>query len=248
MGDEETGRTETDREQRLRVDRELSRQDGKRLRPLKLTGVAVFVLSLAMLTGLALAVTGKGGSETTQARPVTTGDRHAPVTLTVYEDFRCRGCRDLQGRLGSTVEDLRRSGRIKVDYHLVTHVDDTRGGDGSHRAAEAALCALDEHEFAPYRKKLYDRQPPERKDAFASREHLLRVATEVEGLVVQEFEECVHQGLQSGRVDRMNAAFADSGKPAPPLVLLNGERLGTDGPDGGLSPERLRKSVAEAGT
>lgn len=239
MGDDGTDREE------LRVDRELTRQDNRRLRALKLTGLAVFVVGIGTLVGLATAVTGKGGSESTQARPVTTGQERARTTLTVYEDFRCGGCRRFEERFGRTVEELQRSGKLRTEHHLVTHVDDTRGGHGSLRAAEAALCALDEHKFAPYRKVLYDNQPPQRKDSFASREHLLRLAVKVQGLTVREFEKCVRHGLQTGRVDRMNAAYADSGKPAPPLVLLDGKRLDVDGGDGQLTPRQLRKSVEE---
>jgi hypothetical protein len=231
----------TDREQ-LRVDRELSRQDDRRLRVLKLTGVAVFVVGIATLAGIAVGVTGKGGSESTQERPVVTGPRHAPATLTVYEDFRCRGCRDFEERFGGTVEDLQRSGDLKTEHHLVARTDDTRGGHGSERAAEAALCALDEHKFTPYRRVLYEEQPPERKDTFASREHLLRLAAKVPGLSTREFERCVRHGLQAGRADRMNAAYADSRRAAPPLVLLDGERL--DVGHGGLTPRELRESVA----
>lgn len=236
------GEEGTDREQ-LRVERELNRQDNKRLRSLKLTGVAVFVVGIALLVGLALVVTGKGGSETTQARPVSTGSRGAPATLTVYEDFRCRGCHRFEDRFGRTIEDLQRSGRLKVDRHLIAYVDDNKGGHGSHRAAEAALCALDEHKFAKYRTVLYENQPPEDKDAFGSRERLLRLATRVDGLAVREFEKCVRSGLQSGRVDRMHAAFVDSGEhSSPPVVLLNGKKLDI-GPRGTLTPQKLRNTV-----
>nr|WP_240969008.1 thioredoxin domain-containing protein [Streptomyces sp. HNM0575] len=196
------------------------------------------------MAGIATAVTGEGGSETTQERSVTTGPEHARATLTVYEDFRCPGCRRFEERFGRTVEELQRSGKLRTEHHLVAHVDDTRGGHGSHRAAEAALCALDEHEFAAYRKVLYGDQPPEREDSFASREHLLRLAAKVQGLTVREFETCVRHGLQSGRADRMNTAYAHSGRPGPPVVLLDGKRLAVSGRDG-LTPRQLRNSVEE---
>ncbi|WP_314176593.1 DsbA family protein [Streptomyces winkii] len=240
------GEEERDRE-RLRVERELGRQDNRRLRALKLTGVAVFAVGIASLAALAVAVTGKGGSEATQARPVTTGSPGAPATLTVYEDFRCPDCRRFDARFGTTIDDLRESGRLDVDRHLVTHVDDTRGGRGSHFAAEAALCALDEHKFAQYRRVLYENQPPEREDRFGSGARLLRLAAHVDGLSDREFEKCVRHGLQSGRVDRMNAAFEDAhGHRRLPLVLLNGKELHA-GPGGTLTPEKLRRAVEQGG-
>lgn len=227
---------------RLRVDRELNRQDNKRLRSLKLTGGAIFVVGVAALVALAVTVSGKGGSESTQARPVSLGSPGAHRTLTVYEDFRCRGCRQFDARFGKTITALRESGKLRVNRHLVTRVDDSRGGRGSHHAAEAALCALDEHKFSSYRQVLYAHQPPESKDGFGSREHLLRLATKVEGLSTREFEKCVRHGLQAGRVERMEAAYVDSRRPSPPVVLLDGKKLDA-GAGGTLTPRTLRNAV-----
>lgn len=228
--------------ERLRVERERERQSAKRLRTLKMAGAVILVLGVAALVAVAVISTGKGGSQSTQARPVNTGAADAPVTMTVYEDFRCPGCRQFEARFRETVDELRDEGKLRVEYHLVTMIDDNLGGTGSQYAAEAALCAHDAGEFVPYHDVLYKNQPPEQKDAFGDREHLLKLARQVEGLSSMQFEKCVKEGLKAGRVDRSNAAFMEAGFGQTPTVIVDGERA-FDDPADPLTPQKLRNLV-----
>ncbi|MCF6521569.1 thioredoxin domain-containing protein [Streptomyces sp. JJ36] len=228
--------------ERLRVERERDRQRAKRLRALKVTGGAVLVLGVAALVGVAVAVTGKGGSESTDAQPVSTGASDAPVTMTVYEDFRCPACAQFEKQFRGTVNELRDAGKLRVDYHLVTIIDGNLGGQGSARAAGAAMCAHDENAFVPYHDVLYANQPPEQNDAFASKDRLLKLAREVPGLRTVQFEKCVRDELKRGRVERTNAAFLDSGYNATPTVLIDGKNVYGDQNDP-FTPQELRKLV-----
>ncbi len=228
--------------ERLRVERERERQSAKRLRTLKMAGVVILVLGVGALIAVGVAVTGKGGSESTQARPVNTGSADAPVTMTVYEDFRCPGCRSFEAQFRETINELRDAGKLRVEYHLVTLIDGNLGGHGSQYAAEAAMCAHDAGKFVQYHDVLYKNQPPEQKDAFGNKEHLLQLARRVEGLSTMQFEKCVKDGLKSGRVERSQAAFMEAGFNQTPTVLIDGERV-FDDPTDPLTPEKLRKLV-----
>ncbi|EST34009.1 hypothetical protein N566_19010 [Streptomycetaceae bacterium MP113-05] len=230
--------------ERLRVERERERRSAKRLRTLKMAGLVVLVLAVAALVAVAVSVTGKGGSESTQARPVSTGSSGAPVTMTVYEDFRCPGCEAFESQYRKTVNDLRDAGSLRVEYHLVTLIDGNLRGHGSQYAAEAAMCADDAGKFVEYHDVLYRNQPPEQKDAFGAKEYLLRLARRVEGLSTTAFEQCVQEGHKTGRVKRTNDAFLDEGFNQTPTVLIDGEPAGAD-PSNPMTPQKLRKLVRE---
>ncbi|WP_210732877.1 thioredoxin domain-containing protein [Streptomyces sp. RKND-216] len=228
--------------ERLRVERERERQSAKRLRTLKMAGLVVLVLAVAALVAVAVSVTGKGDNASGEARPVTTGPVGAPVTMTVYEDFRCPGCEAFESQYRETINDLRDAGKLRVEYHLVTLIDDNLGGQGSQYAAEAAMCANDAGRFVPYHDLLYTNQPPEQKDAFGDRKYLLRLARQVEGLSTAEFETCVRDGHNADRVARTNNAFLDAGINQTPTVLIDGKPAGAD-PADPLTPQKLRQIV-----
>lgn len=231
--------------ERLRVEREQERQSAKRLRTLKMAGVTIFVLGVATLVGISTVVLGKGGSETTDTKPVVDGPDSAPATLTVYEDFRCPACGQFESQFRDTINSLRKEGKLRTEYHLVTLIDDNGAGHGSANAANAALCAEDEHKFAAYHDVLYKNQPPEEEDKFRDTDHLLRLAKKVPGLSQSvPFEECVEKGKSSGRVERSNQAFKHSDHQQTPTVLLDGEDVyGKGGTP--LTPKRLRQMVED---
>jgi protein-disulfide isomerase len=231
--------------ERMRVERERERQSAKRMRTLKMAGVVILVLAVAALVAVAVSVTGEGDSESTQARPVNTGSAEAPVTMTVYEDFRCPACKVFEERFRETVNELRDAGKLRVEYHLVTIIDGNMRGHGSQYAAEAAMCAHDAGRFVEYHDMLYKNQPPEQKDAFGDKEHLLQLARRVEGLSTMEFEKCVKDDHKAGRVERSNAAFLEAGFTGTPTVIVDGERA-FDDPADPLTPEKLRKKVEAA--
>lgn len=243
MTDDERPGTGSARE-RLHAERERERRSAKRLRTLKMGGLVVSVLGVAALVAVAVSVTGKGDAASARVRPVGTGSAEAPVTMSVYEDFRCPGCQAFEAQFRKTINELRDAGTLRVDYHLVTIIDGNLGGHGSQYAAEAAMCADDAGRFVEYHDLLYTSQPPEQKDAFGDKEHLLQLARRVEGLSSTQFEKCVQDGRQAGRVERSNAAFLDAGYHQTPTVIIDGERAFAD-PADPLTPEKLRKLVAK---
>ncbi|MFR9675143.1 DsbA family protein [Streptomyces sp. TR06-5] len=229
--------------ERLRAEREREQRSVRRLRTLKMAGAVVLVLGVAAL--IAVGVSAAGGEEdaSARARPVGTGSAAAPVTMTVYEDFRCPGCKAFEDGFRETVNELREAGDLRVEYHLVTLIDGNLAGEGSRRAAEAALCAADAGKFVEYHDLLYRNQPPEQKDAFADRGYLLRLAGRVDGLSTDAFETCVRDGVKGERVERSQQAFLETGYNQTPTVLVDGERA-FDDPADPLTPDKLRQLVA----
>lgn len=220
----------------------------------------VGVLALAAVIGVVAANTGKSkkGSSTASAVvaphgatgknslviPVGAGD--APSTLTVWEDFRCPACQQFETGFRSTVHELEKSGRIRVEYHIATLIDSNMGGSGSLRAANAAACAQTAGKFPEYHDVLYENQPEETNDGFADNSRLIALAGRVPGLKSAAFTSCVNDGEHDGWVKKSNEAFQQGKFSGTPTVQLNGEAIYPKKGDEQISPANLKKWVAEA--
>lgn len=202
-------------------------------------GAALAVLAIAAAAGLiAGGQDGDDSADGATAQPVTVGEKRAPATLTVYEDFRCPACGQFESTFRDTVHELTDAGKLRVEYHLVSIIDGNMGGSGSHQAANAAACARDAGRFTEYHDVLYAHQPAETDDAFADTDHLLDLAGKVKGLDSETFRTCVTSDEHSGWVERSNSDFLDSEHNATPTVLLNGEDVYDS-----LTPQWLRERV-----
>ncbi|MGD9481847.1 thioredoxin domain-containing protein [Streptomyces sp. TRM70308] len=230
--------------ERLREQREREQAAEKRRRGVKASLVVVAVLAVVGVVGYAAAGgSSSGGGQA--AAPISEGKGQAPVTLTIYEDFRCPGCAAFETQFKDTVHELVDDGRVRTEYHLVSIIDGNMGGNGSKFAANAAHCAKDAGLFTPYHDLLYAQQPPEQEDTFADKDHLIELAGQVPGLDSPEFRSCVQNGTHDEKVAATNDAFTSSEYNATPTVLLDGENIYAD-PNNPLTPQSLRAKVAEA--
>jgi protein-disulfide isomerase len=248
--------------ERLREQREQEQQRTRRTRRLVAAGATVGVLALAGVTGALISHStshgsGNGASGAPGTVPlgatgkddlvIPVGAADAPVTLTVYEDFRCPACDNFENTYRSALHGLEDSGRLRVDYHLVRIIDGNLGGTGSLDGANAAGCAQDQGLFREFHDALYEHQPEETDDAFAAPKRLLALASRVDGLKDNTvFATCVRSGRYDDWVKRSNAAFGSSGFNATPTVLLGGKNVYSDASDP-LTPAKLIAKVKAAG-
>ncbi|MFG3493602.1 DsbA family protein [Streptomyces sp. NPDC047928] len=244
--------------ERLQMEREREKARDKRRRLLIVSAAVVGVLGLAAVVGIIAANTGgdSGGGSGPVAAPtgatgedrlaIQVGKPDAPSTLTVWEDFRCPACAQFENAFRDVIHELEDAGQIKTEYHLATIIDGNMGGSGSLNAANAAACAQDAGKFAPYHDVLYQNQPPEPDDAFAKNAKLFELAGKVEGLDTPEFRACVEDGTHDSWVNKSNEAFRNGGFRGTPTVLLNGESIFPTKGNEQISPENLKKWVAEA--
>ncbi|WNE95986.1 thioredoxin domain-containing protein [Streptomyces luomodiensis] len=260
--------------ERLREQRERERARAKRKRTLGVLGAVVAVFAVAAGVGVFASRTeddsGKSGSAVVPPRgavgkgrlvipsgkkgePGEPGEsskgsgKGAPATLTVFEDFRCPGCKQFEDVFRKTVHELQDDGRLRVEYHLVTIIDGNLGGTGSLRAANAAACAQDRDPdtFRAYHDVLYRHQPEETRDAYAHNSRLIKLAGTVPGLVTPAFRKCVEDGRHDTWVRKSNDVFTHSGYASTPTVLLDGKSVYGD-PDKPLSPKKLKRMVLAA--
>lgn len=254
MSEKNPERKSTARE-RLAAQRAKQKAADKRRRGLIVGTTVVGVLGLAAVAGVVAANAGKddGGASGPAAAPsgtgggdglaIPVGKDDAPSTLTVWEDFRCPACRAFETAYSPTIHELTESGKLKVEYHLVTLIDGNMGGSGSRRAANAAACAQDAGRFPEYHDVLYRNQPPETEDAFARNGRLVELAGKVDGLDTETFRRCVRSGAHEGWVAKSNEAFQKGDFAGTPTVLLGATNVSADRT---MTPAKLKQLVEAA--
>ena len=166
------------------------------------------------------------------------GADEAPVTVTVYEDFRCPFCGRFENNFGPLLADYAESGKIKVDYHIASFLDAKLGGTGSVKAANAARCSVDAGRFAAYHSVLFRNQGDESHDGYTTAQ-LLELARQVPGLRGEAFDTCVSTDANATWVADVETAFEKSGVSSTPTIAIDGNVV----PSGNSilsSPDNLR--------
>ncbi|MFE3205064.1 DsbA family protein [Embleya sp. NPDC059237] len=167
------------------------------------------------------------------------GGDAAPVTVTVYEDFRCPFCKRFEANFGPLLADYIQAGKIKVDYHIASFLDGKLGGTGSVKAANAARCSVDTGRFAAYHAVLFKNQPDESEDGYTTG-RLLDLAGQVQGLRGETFDACVNTDANAAWVSASESTFELSGVSATPAIAVDGKILDS-GNSAMRSPDNLRE-------
>ncbi|MFC8421031.1 thioredoxin domain-containing protein [Streptomyces sp. NPDC057236] len=242
--------------ERMADEREKQKKAEKRRRGLIVGASVLCVLGLAAVIGVIAANSG-GDDESEASGPVVApsgalgkdglaipvGKESAKATLTVWEDFRCPACKVFEQNYSPTIHELTESGLLKVEYHLVTLIDNGLGGTGSRDAANAAACAQDAGKFAAYHDVLFENQPPESDDAFADDGKLIELAGKVDGLDTPAFRACVEDGTHNSWVAKSHEAFRKGGFSGTPTVMYEGRNINQDR---SMTPEKFKQMVEEA--
>lgn len=112
-------------------------------------------------------------------------------TLDLYEDFQCPACKSFEDRLGSTVEDLARAGKLTLVYHVKNFLDDNLRNDWSTKAGNAAFCAADAGKFQAFHDQVYANQPAEEGAGFTDDQLKgFAQASGVTGNALQTWSDC----------------------------------------------------------
>ncbi|WP_338898820.1 thioredoxin domain-containing protein [Streptomyces sp. TG1A-60] len=239
--------------ERLAEERAKQKAAEKRRRVLIVGASVLGVLGLAAVIGVVAANAGKddaaatagpvvapSGANGEDSLAIPVGDADARSTLSVWEDFRCPACKSFEDAYRSTIHELTEAGKLKVEYHLVTLIDGNMGGSGSRKAANAAACAQNEGRFPEYHDVLFENQPAETSDDFASNRKLLDLAGKVDGLDSSAFRSCVEDGRHNSWVAKSNDAFRKGGLSGTPSVFLNGTNIYADQ---SMTPAKLKQMV-----
>ncbi|WP_055588423.1 thioredoxin domain-containing protein [Streptacidiphilus griseoplanus] len=118
------------------------------------------------------------------------GSARAPVTLTLYEDYRDPGSRRFEQAQGRMLADLAADGTVWIRRITGSAPQARQSGEDAHRAANAARAALAAGRFPVFNALLYQEQPPGRRGGFTVR-RLLDIASQVPGLRSPAFDRAV---------------------------------------------------------
>ncbi|MFI0013671.1 DsbA family protein [Streptomyces sp. JUS-F4] len=243
--------------ERLRAERERAAARSRRRRRAAISaGVAAAIISAVGLTVVVQSsraadnrpVVPPAGAVGADKLVISVGQADAPATLTLYEDPRCPGCAQVERLLHTTINRLQDEGKLRVDYHVLSFVDNIVSGTGSKHAANALAAAQNAGRFREYHDALFAAQPKsETDDAFGDKQVLLDLAAKVKGLDTDRFAAAVKDGTHDTWVNKVQEEFDKQTEiQGTPAVFFKGKDLIRD-TEHPLTPERLAKLVeAEA--
>jgi protein-disulfide isomerase len=141
----------------------------------------------------------------------------AAKTIDLWEDPQCPVCNSFEGANGAYIEDLVRSKKANVVYHVLSFL-----GNESVNAANAAYCAADEGHYLDFHKAMYLVQPALENSGFYTTQNLVKIGGYVD-LTSQKFVDCV---TKASKLDLVKAAYDSMTKykvQGTPTVFLNGK-------------------------
>lgn len=153
-----------------------------------------------------------------EGKPVRFGESDAPVTMSLFEDFRCPHCQDFESEVGRTISGLVRSGRLQVRIYPLTFVEP----DGASASTANAFACSVVAGFGPaYRAGLFAND----KLAWTD-DQLIGLAREIDAGRARSagFAGCVRDGKKHGWLDSIAEAAERKKVRETPTVFINGHR------------------------
>ncbi|MEU8134498.1 DsbA family protein [Streptodolium elevatio] len=251
--------------ERMQAERARQQQADKRKRALIIGGSVVAVLAVAAGIGI---IVGNNKSDKNESNWASVADQplkqpagvtgtvvpygsnpNAPV-LTIYEDFRCPICEQVETKLGATIQQLADAGTIRLEFHIASFLDRNLGGNGSKYAANAAACAQDAGKFKAYHDVLYANQPDESSDKFGKNSYLLDLASKVDGLRSPAFDQCVNDlayapWVKQSQEDFNNAKVGTEQVTGTPTLAMNNQKLKYTEGNAIMSPEAFKAQIEQ---
>lgn len=178
---------------------------------------------------------------------VAEGPATAPVTITLFEDFQCPICLNLEKSSGAEFTNLASQGKIRIIYSMVSILDrESSGNRYSTRSASAFYCAPQDKRKALHG-AFYADQPAENADGRTDTQ-ILATAKKA-GIDSSSFAACLKDQTYAGYVAKVTTYAADhySGSTGfgTPTMLVDGKLFpGVTT----LTPTILDQVVAQAST
>lgn len=156
-------------------------------------------------------------------------DTPGKKTLVIWEDPQCPICGQVEKGLGEIITALHGSGRVNVEYRMVSFLDSRFPGskNASHRAVNALGCALDisGQTASDYHRALYASQPAQEGAGWTDEQLIALLPTTVTAAQKATFASCVRTAPYLGWSDRTTQEFIDAKLPGTPYFALDGAYL-----------------------
>ncbi len=168
----------------------------------------------------------------------------APL-VSIYLDYQCPMCHQLEETFGAEFESLAASGQIQLQYRTLTFLDQNLHNDSSSRAAIAAACADSAGVYAAYHDQVFANQP-EQEGAGYTDALLTQTIPDTIGLTgdkLQAFQQCYANRTPEAFVNAVDEAGSRDNVQSTPTVRVNGQDLDMSGID---DPSKLGPAIMAA--
>jgi len=193
--------------------------------------VAVIVGGAALLSSRD--TTGQDGGGATATAPsgadgygVLVGQPDAPKTVVIYEDFQCPVCKAFEDASAKQVAQGIDEGKVRVEYRIVSFLDQASQNEYSSRAANAAAAVLDiagPDAFKTFHDTLYANQPAEN-TAGPGNDQLIAWAVQA-GADRGQVTEAINSGQFDQWVVDATDQMSKDGVTGTPTIEIDGQKL-----------------------
>jgi len=144
------------------------------------------------------------------------GSKVAPITVVVFGDYRCPGCRYFDTQVLPQIrEKYVKKGSVSIVYRDFAFLSEQ-----SKKLAEAANCARDQGKFLEYHNKIY------RNQKFAGSPAALIMFAGDLRLDLDAFSNCMDKGKYQAEVQRDFYYARQNGVNYAPTIFVNGKKIG----------------------
>ena len=154
------------------------------------------------------------------------GPASAPVKVTIYEDFMCPFCGELEAASRSTLEKYVAAGKVQIDYRVLAFLDRASSSEYSTRAMNALGVVLDTagpQVAAKFHDLLYEHQPQEGSSGLSNAQ-LVDYAVQA-GADRSKVQGPIDAVKYRQWVKNATGAASQAGVNQTPTVLVNGKQV-----------------------
>lgn len=210
-----------------------AQQRAERRRMMLVAGSIVAVLVLVAVVVLVISSTRDTTGETPEASPeqatedygLVVGDAGADTEIVIYEDPQCPNCALLEQEVGEDLSAAIDAGDVRVEYRVVSFLDEASTNDYSSRAANAMVAAYDVagvEVFEELHRTLYAEQTPEGGPGHSD-DQLVEYAVAA-GADEDEIRPLIEDGSYVQWIGNATDAMSRNGVTGTPTVFVDGER------------------------
>lgn len=210
-----------------------AQQRAERRRMMIVAGSIVAFLVLVAVVVVVISSTRDTTGETPDATPeqatadygLVVGEDDAPTEIVIYEDPQCPVCAQLEAEVAEDLAAAADAGDVRVEYRIVSFLDEASSNDYSSRAANALVATYDvsgPEVFEALHRTLFEQQTPEG-GAGHSDDQLVEFAVEA-GADEDEIRPLVEDGSYLQWIANATDAMSRNGVTGTPTVFVDGER------------------------
>lgn len=224
----------TDRSRAVRAQAALeAQQRAERRRMMIVVGSIVGALVLVAAIVFVISSTRDTTGETPDATPAeatadygfVVGEPGAAAEVVIYEDPQCPNCAQLEAEVADDLAAAVDDGDVRVEYRIVSFLDQASTNDYSSRAANALVAAYDvsgPEVFETLHRTLFEEQTPEGGPGHSD-DQLVDYAVDA-GAEESEIRPLIEDGAYLQWIDNATDAMSRNGVTGTPTVFVDGER------------------------